>query len=115
MLSSIFSLIIKHSKIGYQTLSPNTLLAKFKDKVYNNPTSHKHAIAPLKHEMISKASDPLFSVLLLPTLQSPRWKGFTLALCTCCENCHKYIAYLEERAAVVQRNNPVPLSHSFSV
>lgn len=65
--------------------------------------------------MVSKVSDPLFSVLLLPTLQSPRWKDFTLALRTFCENCHKYIAYLEEKAAVVQRNNrsPSPIRSMF--
>ena len=79
-------------------------------KMYNNPAAHKHRVALIKREVLIKSNDLLCGVLMLPALQTTRWKEFTDFLCLLSENCCKYITYLEEKASEVQKNTILPLS-----
>lgn len=71
-------------------------------KVYNDPTAHKHASPPIKREALEKISAPLFSLKLLPLMELPRWKEFSVAVGTLAENFHKYKAYLEQQTEKMQ-------------
>lgn len=100
-----------HSKTLDSRISnfvPQYFACIFKGKVYNDLASHRHVASPLKPERIAKVSDPLYSVLLLPVLQSSRWSEFTVAVRALAENCNKYIVYLEEKEAVAQQNHSSP-------
>ncbi len=79
-------------------------------KMYNNPAAHKHRVAPVKREVLIQYNDSLCGVLMLPALQTTRWKEFTDSLRLLSKNCNKYITYLEEKATEVQRNH-----HSLSL
>ena len=81
------------------------------EKSYNDPTAHKHSVPPIKCEILGKLNESLYSVLLLPAIQSSRWKDFTMAVRILSDNCHKYVIYLEEKAKVVQQNHlsPTPI------
>ena len=77
-------------------------------KMHNNPAAHRHRVAPIKREILIKTNDLLYAVMILPGLQTVQWKEFTDSLRVLSENCHKYITYLEEKAAEVQKNHHSP-------
>lgn len=57
----------------------------------------------MKREALEKVSGPLFSLLILPVMQTPAWKEFAAAIRALAENAHKYCTYLEEKADTMQQ------------
>lgn len=72
-------------------------------KFYNDPKAHKHAVVlPKKREALEKASGPLFSLLILPVMQTLPGRSLA-AIRALAENAHKYCTYLEEKADTMQQ------------
>ena len=59
-------------------------------KVYNDPTTHKHAVPHMKSEQLKKISTPLYSIAMLPMMAKPQWKDFSTVLSLLALNLTKY-------------------------
>ena len=81
------------------------------DQVYNDPRVHKHALSPIRRETLQKISGPLFTLMLLPLLQTTRWKEFATAIEKLAKNIDKYIEYLQQQAIKIQEahRSPTPV------
>lgn len=66
--------------------------------VYNNPTSHHHAIKPLEKSKLDNLSQGLFDCLSLPFISTPRWLPFKTALEELSFNLVGYIDYLKAKS-----------------
>ncbi len=74
--------------------------------MYNNPHAHKHAIPPIKKDILDKISRPLFDIMLLPVMQAAKWKEFVAAIDILSKNINKYLEYLQEQATKMQQIYP---------
>jgi hypothetical protein len=79
--------------------------------VYNNPQLHRHAVPPIKRESLDKISDPLYSLMMLPLMQSSKWNEFSIAIKALVTNIQKYKEYLQQQAEKMQEahRSPTPV------
>ena len=77
-------------------------------RVYNDPQQHKHAIAPIKREALSKIGAPLYDLMLLPVMQASRWQEFSTAVDALAKNIDKYKEYLEQQVEKMQKAHQSP-------
>lgn len=78
------------------------------EQVYNDPKSHKHAISPIKRETLQKITASLYTLMLLPLMQTARWKVCIAAIA---KNIDKYIEYLHQQATKMKEahRSPTPI------
>ena len=80
-------------------------------QVYNNPRLHKNALPPIKREILQKINGFLFTLMLLPLMQTRKWKDFAPAINDLAKNIDKYIEYLQQQAPKMKEAHcsPTPL------
>lgn len=81
------------------------------DQIYNDPQSHKHALSPIKREMLQKISGPLFTLMLLPLMKTARWKAFAAAVEALAKNIDMYMEYLQQQTIRMREahRSPTPV------